>query len=666
VPMGVHMGVPRLPSSQLQVGREGAWQQQVPMGGPMGTPVARAAPRGLAGLVDRNHPAPYELLDTSQFPRNFVLLNVYDIGEANIFQRINAVSTVGDNVLIGGIYHAGVQIYGLEWSFGFTEDEDTGVFSVLPRMATQHTYRVTCPLGISEFTETEVMGLIQVMQDQWRGSEYHLLHRNCLDFSNALCCELGVGRIPGWVDRFGRTASSIDNFTTKVGTGVNQTRQLVGTGVNQTKQLAHTVGADVGDKLRGVGDQARQVVGDMRREAPKLAEAAQTGAQTIGNNVKHWSKGLISVARALGEEHGQARRGTHLKHSLRNRGGLQEFFAHGPLRSGGGGDDSALDAFSPPSLRNCYNASRDDAFLLEGLLEHESDQALEADAALEEALEAKTAFEEDATRAAPSETIVTDSHAEAILPAAEIVSPEVATTPASNEDSLASEGSHAALREGEDTSVGVESVPEDSTAVPHAVATSPAAEIVSPEVATTPASIGDSLASEGLHAALREAEDASVGVESVPEGSTVVPTTRMVEGHDAALDVSIAASPKVEEASLQVESVPEGSTAVSTSALVTGNGAASEIFTAASPKAESATTTSESAPPSSTTFPTNPVLVGHGVASEVSTAASSPKAESAANTIKSAPSGDGGALEMSPVASTEDSPTAAVTDQSTA
>merc|ERR1719195_2218002 len=103
--------------------------------GPMETPLARVAPRGLAGLVDRNQQAPYELLDTSKFPPNFVLINVYDIGEANIFQRINAVSTVGDNVLIGGIYHAGVQIYGLEWSFGFAEDEETGVFSLPPRMA---------------------------------------------------------------------------------------------------------------------------------------------------------------------------------------------------------------------------------------------------------------------------------------------------------------------------------------------------------------------------------------------------------------------------------------------------------------------------------------------------------------------------------------------------
>jgi len=402
-----------------------------PMGVPLEAPAARAAPRGLAGLVDRNQPAPYELLDTSKFPPNFVLLNVYDIGDANIFQRINAVSTVGDNVLIGGIYHAGVQIYGNEWSFGFTDEDDTGVFNVLPRMATQHTYRVTCPMGITQFSEREVMGLIEVLKDMWPGLEYNLIHRNCLDFASAFCTELGVGRIPGWVDRFGRTASSIDKMWTKVGTGVNQTRQLVG-------NAAQTVGADVGGKLgklRGVGEEARQRVDGMRREAPKIAEAAQSGAQAIGSNVKNWGKGLITAARALSEDQGRDRRGNSLKNSLRNRGGLQEFLARGSLHPGAS-DDASPHAFSPPSRRSSYTAtSSNDAFLLEGLSDHESDEVLEVGAAVEE----------DDAMAQPTEALVTDSQADATLPVAELVLHDDAATSASNEDILASEGSQAAL-----------------------------------------------------------------------------------------------------------------------------------------------------------------------------------------------------------------------------
>jgi len=445
----------------------------------MGTPAARAAPRGLAGLVDRNHPAPYELLDTSKFPPNFVLLNVYDIGDANIFQRINAVSTVGDNVLIGGIYHAGVQIYGLEWSFGFTEDEDTGVFCVPPRMATQHTYRATCPLGVSEFTQTEVTGLIEVMKDQWRGPEYHLLHRNCLDFANAFCSELGVGRIPGWVDRFGRTASSIDNFRNKVGTGVNQTRQLVGTGVNQTKHLAQTVGADMGGKLRGVGEEARQVVGGMRRDAPKIAEAAQTSAQTIGSNVKNWGKGLINAARALGEDQAPERRGNELKNSLRNRGGLQEFLAHGQLRPSEG-DEFTSHEFSPPSRKTSnFTAPSDDAFLLEGLPEQERDKALGSDAAFDEALGSDAAFDEDDAKASPAEMVVAGSQAMRTATAvatapADLAPLQAEATPPAVEAALPGDAGPAHTATGDATASG-------ALAPVHAEATpTPAVELVSP------------------------------------------------------------------------------------------------------------------------------------------------------------------------------------------
>lgn len=343
-------------------------------------PVARLAPRGLSGLLSRDSSAAYQPLDTSTYPPNYVLINVYDIGDSEILQKINKMSTVNDKVLIGGIYHAGVEIYGAEWGYGFTDQEDSGVYAVPPRCASQHTYRVTCPLGPSELSEDEVEAAVMRLRDKWRGTDYQLLHHNCLDFCNALCAELGVGRIPGWIDRFGRTASSLDNF-----------RHRVGSGVSQTKQLARTVSTDVEQMLRGVrgdvGEAARRDVPRIaqaaRREVPRIAEAARTeipkiaaSAQTLGASVGRWGRGLLgAAARALGDDQAsRERRGRlrqqaraeppegeeTLRNALRNRGGLRV-----AARGGRGHPDAAARRRAPG--RAPAGEEADDAFLLDGL-----------------------------------------------------------------------------------------------------------------------------------------------------------------------------------------------------------------------------------------------------------------------------------------------------------
>jgi len=320
-------------------------------------PLARLAPRGLTGLLGKDNPVAYQVLDTSTFPPNFVFINVYDIGDAEIFQKINRMSTVNDNVLIGGIYHAGVEIYGAEWSFGFTEEEDSGVYAVPPRCASQHTYRVTCPLGPSQLSEEEVETVIMQLRDKWRGEEYSLLHHNCLDFANALCAKLGVGRIPGWIDRFGRTASSLDNL-----------RHRVGHGVTQTRHLARTVSSDVEQMLRGVRGEVGEAA---RREVPRIAGAAQT----LGASVGRWGRGLLgAAARALGDDRASRERrglprhrggpepaqGETLRTALRSRGGLR-----GAAARGGRGHYEA--STQRRAARSAEERGGDDAFLLDGL-----------------------------------------------------------------------------------------------------------------------------------------------------------------------------------------------------------------------------------------------------------------------------------------------------------
>ena len=35
----------------------------------------------------------------------------------------------------GGAFHVGVECYGKEWSFGFRDDDESGIFSTIPRTA---------------------------------------------------------------------------------------------------------------------------------------------------------------------------------------------------------------------------------------------------------------------------------------------------------------------------------------------------------------------------------------------------------------------------------------------------------------------------------------------------------------------------------------------------
>jgi len=262
-------------------------------------PTPRAAPKGLAGMFkikqgrgSKDAPTQaYEVLDLSSLPPATVLVHVYDVGDEEIIKKVNRISTVSDQVLIGGVFHAGVEVFGREWGFGATEDEGSGVCYMPPRCNRQHTYRATVIMSPTKLSESEVDTLTQRLAGEWLGSSYDLIHRNCCDFANALCEELGVGRIPGWIDRLGRTASKLDKFGQSAKAQVERTRSMarnVSTEVGQA--FAST---DVALALREIGKEVEETWGPTR--------------QAIGESLWSWGTGLIGAGqRALAESGGGA------------------------------------------------------------------------------------------------------------------------------------------------------------------------------------------------------------------------------------------------------------------------------------------------------------------------------------------------------------------------
>eukprot|EP00931_Biecheleriopsis_adriatica_P077242 TRINITY_DN50846_c0_g1_i1.p1 TRINITY_DN50846_c0_g1~~TRINITY_DN50846_c0_g1_i1.p1 ORF type:complete len:565 (+),score=100.96 TRINITY_DN50846_c0_g1_i1:29-1696(+) len=121
-----------------------------------------------------------------------VTLHIYDLGS-----KLSGVNVLAKAIGTGA-FHAGVEIYGREWSYGGT-DGGTGVFHNPPRGCTAHSYRESIAMGFTSMTKQEVDKLILELAKEWQGPSYDLLRHNCCHFSDALCIRLGVGPVPSWV-----------------------------------------------------------------------------------------------------------------------------------------------------------------------------------------------------------------------------------------------------------------------------------------------------------------------------------------------------------------------------------------------------------------------------------------------------------------------------------
>lgn len=130
-----------------------------------------------------------------------VLLNIYDLNE----KWLIANNIFHEDLEFGGAFHAGVEVYGREWSFG-----NTGVFFNRPKCHDVHVYRQTIVIGCTNYGPEEVEAILEdEMFPSWAGRSYDLFSRNCCTFARALCKRLTGNVIPEWVDRLPRLLNSI-------------------------------------------------------------------------------------------------------------------------------------------------------------------------------------------------------------------------------------------------------------------------------------------------------------------------------------------------------------------------------------------------------------------------------------------------------------------------
>lgn len=143
--------------------------------------------------------------DEEQMPSAVVRLNLYDLCGSSTARMLNQLLLPFN----AGMFHCGVEVYGLEWSYGCTAQEipewhpvygdtpsDSGVYKYHPRSCTDHRFCETIDLGRISKSQGLVLRHLRAMRHEWVADEYDLLEHNCCHFSVEFCRRLGVAGIP--------------------------------------------------------------------------------------------------------------------------------------------------------------------------------------------------------------------------------------------------------------------------------------------------------------------------------------------------------------------------------------------------------------------------------------------------------------------------------------
>jgi len=142
-----------------------------------------------------------------------VFLHIYDVSQEEGVQKVNRwLASKNSMFKFGGIFHAGVEVNGLEWSYGMTMNETmSGISCVEPRTHPAHNYRQTVKLRSTKLSGEEIAELLSQLIEEYPGDDYDLLRRNCCHFADDFSRRLGAGRIPGWIHRLARVGARVDS-----------------------------------------------------------------------------------------------------------------------------------------------------------------------------------------------------------------------------------------------------------------------------------------------------------------------------------------------------------------------------------------------------------------------------------------------------------------------
>jgi hypothetical protein len=200
-----------------------------------------------------------------------VVLNVYDLNEANI--NLYPLGL--------GMYHSGVQVGGLEWSFA----GGTGIYSDSPKNAAGAKFRESIVMGEYRGTSSDFDRVLDELRPHFRGDSYNILSKNCNSFSEALCSKLLRKSIPGFVNRMANLGSYVECCLPP------QLTNAQGPGSTGQGQSENTISVS--------GGGGRVYNGGTRNAAPSTSFASTfsgKGSKLGGSNSSSGSSGMKPMA----------------------------------------------------------------------------------------------------------------------------------------------------------------------------------------------------------------------------------------------------------------------------------------------------------------------------------------------------------------------------------
>lgn len=195
-----------------------------------------------------------------------VALSIYELPGTS---ALNAMTRLAG---MGGAYHVGVEVYWLEWSFGWCES-GSGVYMVFPGASTLGRYVERVPLGHTSLSAREVVKALEGMRQAWHGPEYDLLRQNCAHFSTELANMLLDADVPEWVNSLAHVGSRLVSALGKDGAAAAAERATPEVGMRLPPPMAQFDDSDVEEEAYGGNQDAMREM-NWRRAVVYVAERA--------------------------------------------------------------------------------------------------------------------------------------------------------------------------------------------------------------------------------------------------------------------------------------------------------------------------------------------------------------------------------------------------------
>ncbi|KAG1656506.1 hypothetical protein FOA52_012506, partial [Chlamydomonas sp. UWO 241] len=204
-----------------------------------------------------------------------------------------------------------VAVLNHEWSYGYAPT-GSGMYPCEPGQNPQYQFRETVDLGTTFLTKQEIKAAILRLKDEWPGSSYDVLQRNCCHFCEAFARELRCKDPPAWLNRLAQGADATIAFTndavelaSRVSSSVSgaastlseSVRRLWTAGYTATTGIDGNAGsANGGDRSSARAPRSTSAGSASGHRPERAASGTATGAADVGGGAGEGGGGRATSA----------------------------------------------------------------------------------------------------------------------------------------------------------------------------------------------------------------------------------------------------------------------------------------------------------------------------------------------------------------------------------